>query len=153
MHGVAVLVHEFVQRAEIAVLVAPDHAREGLLPLAILVIAAFQEIRVRERRLIRAILDVVDDAERLEIDAEIAVEALIHRDDVAAWKTRCESAIGLAHCIAVLPGFDHLGAGRVAPGFEDLREPALDIHGGDADRAGGGLDAGVISRLRRGGEL
>jgi hypothetical protein len=144
----AVLVHELVEIAEAALLVAADDARDGLLPFAVLVVtAADEEVRVRERRLVGAVLDVVDDAERVEVDAEILIEAVVECEEVAALEFRLELPAGLPHRVAVIPGLDHLGAGRVAPGLEDLDEPLLHVAHGDADGFRGGFDAGAVRRF------
>ena len=78
-------------------------------PLAVDVAPALQEIRVRERRFVRAVLDVVDDAERVEVDAEVQVEAVIEGEQFLAGEAGREPAVRLAHRVAVIPRLDHLG--------------------------------------------
>ena len=67
--------------------------------------------------------------------------------------SRREPAARLAMHVAVIPGLDHLRAGGVAPGLEDLDQPLLDVRHRHADRARGGFEAGAVGCFVRGGGL
>ena len=77
---------------------------------------------------------------------------MVESEDVAA-ETRLQAPPALADREPVVPGLDHLRAGRVAPGLEDLHQPLLDLGHRRADRPRGGGRARSVGRFGGRGQL
>ncbi len=147
----AVLVHQLVDREQPAQRITPDDTGARALPAGFRGAPPLQEIAVGERRLVLALGEVEEDVQRIEVGAEVRVEALVDRQQLVGGQGLRQRAIGLADAVAVIPGLDHALRVRVAPGLEDLDEPALHVRRRDADGFRGRVDLRAFLRrlLRR----
>src|SRR5580700_596086 len=141
----AILMNEFVEQAEPASCVAAGDANDGWAPLPVHEPAASDVVGVGERRLAGTRFKIVENAQLLEIGAQIAIVTLVHGDKGILRCHAAELAVGFSPAIEIVPGLNHLPAVDLAPRIENLLEPLLDFRGRYADRSCGRIDPRAVS--------
>jgi hypothetical protein len=105
-----------------------------------------------DRRLVFARREVVADSERLRVGAQGGVEPIV---DLAQPRERHplgERAIERAACVVEIPRLERFVRRRVAPGSENVDEPALGVGGRHAERGEVARDVGIAGAPALGGE-